>query len=120
VTGPGSTTLTYDPAGRLYQIVQGTLNSRFQYDGVDLVAEYDGSNAMLRRYVHGPGDDDPILWYEGAGLTNKRYLSKDERGSVTAVTNSAGKVLGVNKYDEFGIPAAAKEALIKSGLQVLA
>lgn len=105
-TGPSSISLDYDPNGRLYQIVQDTATTRFQYDGVDLVAEYNGSDTLLRRYVHGPGDDDPILWYEGTVLTSKRYLSKDERGSVIAVTDSAGSVLGLNKYDEFGIPAS--------------
>jgi hypothetical protein len=35
-----------------------------------LIAEYNASGALLRRYVLGIGVDDPLVWYEGAG-TNK-------------------------------------------------
>ena len=31
------------------------------YDGDELVAEYDGANALQKRYVHGPGIDEPIF-----------------------------------------------------------
>jgi len=34
-------------------------------------------------------------------------LSADERGSVISVSDSEGASLGVNSYDEFGMPAAA-------------
>ncbi len=100
-----SASIDYDPAGQLYQVV-GTSTTRFQYSGVDLVAEYNGTNTLQRRYVHGPGIDNPILWYEGTGLTDKRYMIADERGSVTAFTDSGGNAIGVNTYDEYGIPAA--------------
>jgi RHS repeat-associated protein len=61
---------------------------------------------LKRRYVHGPGVDEPLAWYEGTTLTDKRFLHADERGSVIAVTNSAGTSIATNKYDEYGIPAA--------------
>jgi RHS repeat-associated protein len=92
------------PAHRLYQLNSGALVTRFQYDGASLVAEYDGANAMLRRYVHGPGSDEPIVWYEGAGTSSRRFLQADERGSVIAVSDSAGASLAINRYDEYGIP----------------
>ena len=57
-----------------YQTSKGALTTRMQYDGSDLIAEYNASNALQRRYVYGPGTDEPILWYEGAALTDKRYL----------------------------------------------
>ena len=106
-TGPGSATLAYDPLGRLYQTVGGGTTTRFQYDGVDLIAEYNVSNAVQRRYVHGPGIDNPIVWYEGSAInsTTRRFLMADERGSVVSVTDSAGAVLHINAYDEYGIPA---------------
>ena len=59
---------------------------------------------MLRRYVHGPGSDEPIVWYEGAGTSSRRFLQADERGSVVAVSDSSGASLGINRYDEYGIP----------------
>jgi RHS repeat-associated protein len=103
----GGIALSYDPAMRLYQTSGGTPGtSRFAYDRTALIAEYNGSNAMLRRYVHGPGTDEPIAWYEGSGTTDRRFLHADERGSVVAVTNSSGTTLNVNGYDEYGIPSS--------------
>lgn len=104
-SGPASTTLVYDPALRLYQ-TSGSATTRFQYDGLDLIGEYDAGNALQRRYVFGPGVDAPIAWYEGSGTADRRWLHADERGSIVAVTDSAGGALAVNKYDEYGQPAA--------------
>ncbi|HZC38039.1 MAG TPA: hypothetical protein VE221_05115 [Sphingomicrobium sp.] len=75
-------TLTYDPLGRLFQVVKGAANTRFLTDGDAMVAEYDGSGALTNRYVHGSNAaaDDPLLWYVGTGLTTKRYLHADHLG----------------------------------------
>jgi RHS repeat-associated protein len=45
-----------------------------------------------------------LVWYEGSGTTDRRFLGSDERGSIISVTDSSGTVLGLNKYDEFGQP----------------
>ncbi|HEX5182072.1 MAG TPA: RHS repeat-associated core domain-containing protein [Allosphingosinicella sp.] len=103
----GGASLTYDPKKRLYQVAGGTSGTqRFAYDGPNLIAEYDGSNNLLRRYVFGVGADDPIVWYEGTGTTDRRFLHKDEHGTIAAVTNSSGTVLNVDTYDEYGKPAS--------------
>jgi RHS repeat-associated protein len=98
--------LVYDSVGRLSQIYTTPLTTNFDYAGSALIAERDQTTNynILRRYVHAPGDDQPIVWYEGSGLTDKRYLMTDERGSITSVTNASGAVLGINAYDEYGIP----------------
>ncbi|WP_212597920.1 RHS repeat domain-containing protein [Sphingopyxis granuli] len=103
-TGP-ATTLAYDPLGRLYETVKSPATTRFLYDGAAMIGEYDGSNAVQRRYVHGPGVDNPIVWYEGSGTSDRRFLMADERGSIVSVTDSAGATLNINAYDEYGIPA---------------
>jgi RHS repeat-associated protein len=82
------------------------VTTRFGYDGTDMIAEYNASNAVQRRYVHGPGTDEPIVWYEGSGISDRRFLTADERGSIVAVTNSSGTAIAINSYDEYGIPAA--------------
>jgi RHS repeat-associated protein len=103
----GGIALAYDPAMRLYQTSGGSSGTtRFTYDGADLIAEYNSSNTILRRYVHGPGNDEPLAWYEGSGTTDRRFLHADERGSVVAITNSSGTTLNVNGYDEYGIPSS--------------
>ena len=35
---------------------------------ISLVVEWVGG-AVARRYAHGPGVDEPLVWYEGAGAT---------------------------------------------------
>jgi RHS repeat-associated protein len=54
----------------------------------------------------GDGPDELIAWYQGPGTTARRFAHQDERGSVIAVTDSAGTVLALNKYDEYGAPQA--------------
>jgi RHS repeat-associated protein len=100
----GGVTLSYDPALRLYQVA-GATTTRFAYDGADVIAEYNASNALQRRFVHGPGTDEPLVWYEGAGTTDRRFLHADERGSIVTVSNGSGSVTNVNRYDEYGKPA---------------
>jgi RHS repeat-associated protein len=103
-SGPNGTTLGYDPMGRLYQVASGAATTRFGYDGLDRIAEYDAAGIIIRRYLHGPGVDEPIAFYSGTGRTTRRFLSADERGSIIAVTNAAGTLLEINTYDEYGVP----------------
>ena len=52
--------------------------------------------------LNGPGSDEPLVWYEGTGTSDRRFLVADERGSIVAVTDSAGAALAINRYDEYG------------------
>ena len=97
--------MTYDAENRLFSISKNGVTTKFLYDGANLIAEYDGGNALLRRYVHGPGSDNPLVWYEGSGTSSKSYLYTDERGSVTAVTDGSGSVTTVYGYDDYGVPS---------------
>jgi RHS repeat-associated protein len=84
----------------------------FAYDGPDMIAEYledEAGITFLRRYVHGPGDDEPLVWYEGSGTADRRWLMADERGSIIGITNGAGSVTAINSYDEYGIPGSANQ-----------
>jgi RHS repeat-associated protein len=98
------------PLDRLYETSAGTAASitRMLYDGDELLAEYNAGGNMLRRYIHGTGSDDPLNWYEGATMSaaTRRHMFANYQGSITAVADSAGTTLGINRYDEWGIPAA--------------
>jgi hypothetical protein len=50
---------------RLRRVDVGGAITNMVYDGLDRIAEYSNS-VVQRRYVHGPGVDDPIVWYEGS------------------------------------------------------
>lgn len=107
LTSASGFTLQYDPLGRLSRTSGGSgSTTRFLYDGDELVAEFDGSGNLLRRYVHGSAIDDPVVWYEGAGLSSPRWVHSNHQGSVVAVTDSSGNAIAINSYDEWGIPAA--------------
>jgi RHS repeat-associated protein len=103
-SGSKTAALSYDPMKRLYQTF-GAATTRFAYDGVDMIAEYDAANALQRRFVHGPGSDEPLVQYEGTGTTDRRWLHADERGSIVAVSDASGNALTINTYDEYGTPA---------------
>ncbi|WP_084788092.1 RHS repeat domain-containing protein [Sphingomonas yabuuchiae] len=116
----GGTTYSYNTRNQLYMNASGQLFYRnpagnlgqtpginFDYVGDRLVRE--SSSTVLRRYVWGPGVDEPLVWYEGAGTADRRWLHADERGSVVAVTNADGAVIAINSYDEFGIPGSANQ-----------
>lgn len=100
----GTATLAYDPLGRLALLTPAVGAIRFDYDGSDMVAESETGGNLLRRYVHGPGVDEPLVWYEGTGTTQRRWLGADERGSITWVTADNGAPLAINSYDEYGVP----------------
>jgi RHS repeat-associated protein len=106
VSASSGATLTYDPLGRMFSTSSpNTGTTRFHYDGDDLVGEYDGNNSLLRRYVHGSGSDEPLFWYEGAGLSDRRSLQSDHQSSILATAATGGTLRQINSYDEYGIPA---------------
>ena len=98
--GSALMTLAYDPGGRLRQTVAGASTTQFLYGGNALLAEYDGAGTLLRRYVHGPGIDEPLVWYEGAGLTDRRYLIADRQGSIVAANGASTTRYTYGPYGE--------------------
>jgi RHS repeat-associated protein len=96
--------LAYDPLGRLHHVQELGLNWAYDQDGHLLVETNSATNQVARRYVFGPGADEPLVWYEGSGTGDRRFLHADERGSIVAVSNGAGTVTNVNTYDEYGTP----------------
>lgn len=109
VNNSSAVSLTYDPLGRLFQVASASGTRQFLYNGDQLVAEYNGTTgAMLRRYVQGPAGDEPLVWYEGAAVSSvtRRSLQADYQGSIQSVANASGNVIGINRYDEYGVPSA--------------
>lgn len=107
VSASNGAQLSYDPTGRLWQTSgASTTTTQFLYDGDALVAEYDPTGTMLKRYVHGDGADDPLVQYASADVASPNYLFADHQGSIVALTDANGGLTRVNSYDEYGIPGA--------------
>lgn len=103
----GSKTYAYDPLDRLALEVADTVTRRLLYAGDQLIGEYDASGVLQTRYVPGPGADEPLVEYPGAGTTVPLFFLADERGSIIGRTDSSGAVSGGGySYDEYGIPSA--------------
>ncbi len=139
LTGDGTFTFAYDAENRLTSAAatgttaayahdglgrrtSKTVNSvatHFFYDGDKLIGEYTGATgtSSLRRYVHGPGVDEPIVWYEGAGTTTKKWLYRDERGSIVADRDGSGTV-NTYTYDAYGTPGELTGSLFRYTGQV--
>jgi RHS repeat-associated protein len=101
---PSGVTIHYDPVGLMDWTGTTTPALIYDKDGTDMTAERTGTGTLLRRTVFGPGADEPLVWYEGSGTTSRRFLHADERGSITAVTDTTGASLATIRYDEYGIP----------------
>lgn len=106
-TGTLRKSLSWDPMGRLFQVTDHvpaiSVTRSFLYDGDELIAEYDSAN-LQRRYVHGAGSDDPLIWYEGSDLSVRRFYHTDHQGSVIAISDAGNVPYAINAYDEYGIP----------------
>ena len=102
-TGPNYAAMAYDALGRFYY--RGLSDDWQDYAGSELVAEiHHSSNTIQRRYVHGPGTDEPLVQYEGSGTSDRRFMAADERGSVISQTDGSGTLIGINRYDDYGAP----------------
>ena len=61
----GTITYAYDVLGRrVSKTVNGTI-TKYVYDGARVIAEYDGAGQLLRKYIYGPGLDEPVLMQTG-------------------------------------------------------
>jgi hypothetical protein len=69
--------------------------TKYVYDGVQCIAEYDGDDTLLRKYIHGPSIDEPICIIEAAGGYAGTYCYHfDALGSVVALSDADGGIWG--------------------------
>lgn len=97
----------YDSAGRrVKKIVYGSpdLTTKYGYDGGQVIAEYDGSDTLLRKFIYGPGVDEPISMVDVAGGNAVYYYHLDGLGAVVALSNVNNEIVERYSYDVFGEP----------------
>lgn len=103
-----SATYAYDPLMRLAAIDSSYsgYDGAFGYDGAHVVMESD-PYPRTRRYVFGPGADEPLVMYIVAQTsTNRSWLHADERGSILTTSGNTGLANSSNSYDDYGVPSA--------------
>lgn len=111
LTTATSATLRYDPLGRLHEYTYGGTTTRFAYRGDALIAEYNTSGALLKRYLHAPSGEAPLVSYNGSDTSaaSRQFLHVNHQGSVIAISDGSGNIIARNTYDEYGIPGTANQ-----------
>ncbi|MBI1928691.1 hypothetical protein HYR99_31160 [Candidatus Poribacteria bacterium] len=89
----------YDGLGRRIEKNVDGVVTRYVYDNEDILLEFDESNALMARYTHGPGIDEPLMMERGG---QRFFYHADGLGSITDLTDSAGAVARAYVYDAFG------------------
>ena len=79
----------------------------YLYDGSGIIAEHNNRNELTRRYLHGPGIDEPLSVTEIKGhgkkdLPETYYYQVDGLGSITGLTDEKGRPVQRYEYDSFG------------------
>jgi len=62
-------------------------------------------NNLLRKYIYGPGIDQPVSMIEVADSSAAYYYHYDALGSVIALSDSTGDTVQTYEYSVFGEPA---------------
>jgi len=105
-------TYSYDFNGRrISKTVYGSPNvtTKYCYDGEQIIAEYNGST-LLRKFIYGPGIDEPICMIVVAGESETVYYYHfDGLGSVAALSDVNSVILERYSYDVFGEPNRVSE-----------
>jgi RHS repeat-associated protein len=98
---------TYDAAGRrITKDVDGKITKHI-YDGDHVIAEYDGNNNLLRKFIYGPGTDNPVCMIEAAENDAKYYYHRDGLGNVVALSDDAGDTVQTYEYTVYGQAGAS-------------
>jgi len=106
--GWGQIEYTYDPVGRrIEKEVDGTVDTKYVYDGDHCIAEYDANDALLRKFIHGPAVDEPICMIEVADNNATYYYHFDALGSVVALTDADANAVQLYEYSVYGQVAAS-------------
>ena len=103
-SGATSVSYAFDALGNRVQRQQTvggvTTTQRFAYDGTDVWADLDGSNAVTARRVFGDGPDEVLARLDAGGAV--AWYGTDRMGSVRTVFDNSGSVIASVSYDAFG------------------
>ena len=98
---PDTTTATYryDILGRrIEKNVNGSI-TRYVYDGIGILLEYDEGNSLVARYSHGDSIDQPLSMERDG---ESYFYHADQLGSIRRLTDASGAVVNSYDYDTYG------------------
>ena len=103
-SGTTSVSYAFDALGNRLQRQQTvggvTTTQRFAYDGGDVWADLDGSDAVTARRVFGDGPDEVLARLDAGGAV--AWYGTDRMGSVRTVFDNSGSVIASSDFDAFG------------------
>ncbi|MFH1932550.1 MAG: hypothetical protein ABIN18_13310, partial [Pseudomonadota bacterium] len=79
------------------------ITTKYCYDGDQVIAEYE-NGSLVRKYLYGPGIDEPICMIDVAGGA-RYYYHYDGLGSVVALSNNNRTIVEQYRYSVFGTPS---------------
>ena len=102
VTTPANVvTYTYNSFGqRIGKEVNGVMTS-YLYEGLHVLIEYDNNDNLVKRYIYGPGLDNPVMIKTSTG---DYCYHQDSIGSVIALSDASGNRVETYAYSPFGEP----------------
>ena len=92
----------HDVYGRRSEKKVDGYSTRYLYDGDHVIAEYDGNNNLLRKYIYGPGIDQPVCMIEVVDSNDVYYYHFDGLGSVVTLSDSSGDTVQTYEYSVYG------------------
>ncbi len=97
----------YDALGRRVSKTVGAATTHYCYDGDQVIAEYDGSGTLLRKFIYGPGIDEPICMTVPGSPAVTYFYHQDALGSVAALSKfntslGCAEVVERYQYSAFG------------------
>lgn len=95
---------SYDYKGRrIAKTVYGatSVTTKYCYDGDQVIAEYEG-DTLVRKFIYGPGIDEPIIMIDVTGSDKYYYYHFDGLGSVVALSDGNADIVEKYTYDVFG------------------
>ncbi len=99
---------TYDYLGKRVSKTVGGTTTKYCYDGDQVIAEYE-DDVLVRKFIYGPGIDEPICMIDVADSNTVYYYHFDGLGSVVALSDVNGVIVEEYSYDVFGEPNRASD-----------
>lgn len=99
---PHAATYVFDPVDRRGSATVDGVSTTRIYDGARILMEVGAAGQVLRRYVYGPGLDEPLRVSTPAG---SYFVHADRLGSVIALSDAAGHPVETYAYSPDGEPS---------------